>query len=644
MGRPAPWLGSSGTEEVAPSTADAPAECAEATAVAENAAPDVDSNADDAEPAAVAEQPSPSVGATSTATSTTAVVEQASASVSVNAGCAETTAAAQSASANVSVNAGCAEVAAVAENAAVSTGFTDPTDIPGLLGWWDAADTGTITATGGSVDQWNDKSGNGRHLVDGATAPTTGATTINGLNVLDFSDDQLIYDAGSDILDVDPYTLVFVVRMPGTGVVDRFVAFVKSAGGNDFEGGNAVTHVSPTGDTTCLSVSSDGSGAVVDAPSNVLFRARTSKNGTTWTTAVDDTVDTATLASSTLSLVRRIYIGTTPTGAGFTGSLGEVALYNSVLSAGELDDLNDYLVAKWTPSASDANAQAAEATAVAEQAAASIDVNAGCAETTAVAENATVSTATLLDVSPTAAEATAVANQPAASITPTAATAETTATANPPTLSVAPAAQAAEVTGVAQSPTVSVAPTAASADSTGTANQPTASVSVNAGCAEVAAVAQDAVASTATLVFVNAQCAEVTATAHSPTASIAPVAVTSETSATAQPASASIAFVAATAEVSAVAQPATVVFVKEVSAGCAEVIGIANSPTAAIGVAAQVAAVLAEGNDAGVPPPFVIGSATTVFVGPSAVTELVGASASTELVGASASTLFVTEE
>ena len=60
--------------------------------------------------------------------------------------------------------------------------------------WLDASDSTTITSSGSpaKVSQWNDKSANGFNFTQGtgAAQPTTGATTQNGLNVLDFAGAQ----------------------------------------------------------------------------------------------------------------------------------------------------------------------------------------------------------------------------------------------------------------------------------------------------------------------------------------------------------------------------------------------------------------------------------------------------------------------
>ncbi len=63
-----------------------------------------------------------------------------------------------------------------------------PADIAALVGWYDASDAASLTASGGAVSQWADMSGNGLHLAQSETAqrPTTGITAINGINALKF--------------------------------------------------------------------------------------------------------------------------------------------------------------------------------------------------------------------------------------------------------------------------------------------------------------------------------------------------------------------------------------------------------------------------------------------------------------------------
>jgi len=72
--------------------------------------------------------------------------------------------------------------------AAGAGGFPLPDVTPDL--WLDAADSSTITESGGSVSQWDNK-GTLENFTQATSAdqPTTGVSTLNGLNVIDFSDE-----------------------------------------------------------------------------------------------------------------------------------------------------------------------------------------------------------------------------------------------------------------------------------------------------------------------------------------------------------------------------------------------------------------------------------------------------------------------
>lgn len=61
-----------------------------------------------------------------------------------------------------------------------ATGF-DPRSISGLFAWYDATDASSITLNGSNVSQWNDKSGNGRNVVQ-TTAANQPAYVTNGIN------------------------------------------------------------------------------------------------------------------------------------------------------------------------------------------------------------------------------------------------------------------------------------------------------------------------------------------------------------------------------------------------------------------------------------------------------------------------------
>ena len=79
--------------------------------------------------------------------------------------------------------------------------------------------TGQITLSGSEVTQWNDSTGNGRHLL-GSTAgarPTFSGTAMNGYTTLEFdgSNDKLVGNANFTIPDA--CTVFIVSRKDGTG-------------------------------------------------------------------------------------------------------------------------------------------------------------------------------------------------------------------------------------------------------------------------------------------------------------------------------------------------------------------------------------------------------------------------------------------
>jgi hypothetical protein len=59
----------------------------------------------------------------------------------------------------------------------------------GLIMWYDASNTSSITLSGSSVTQWNDLSGNGRHA-SGGVSPQYIPNALNGRGAVDFGTDS----------------------------------------------------------------------------------------------------------------------------------------------------------------------------------------------------------------------------------------------------------------------------------------------------------------------------------------------------------------------------------------------------------------------------------------------------------------------
>lgn len=111
---------------------------------------------------------------------------------------------------------------------------------PALALWLDAADASTITLNGGTVSQWNDKSGNARH-VSQATAvnqPTYNTTALNGKPSLVFDGtDDFIANTATGIAATANVSLFMVTtarQNPG-----NYRGFFSSSplGGSDYTSG-----------------------------------------------------------------------------------------------------------------------------------------------------------------------------------------------------------------------------------------------------------------------------------------------------------------------------------------------------------------------------------------------------------------------
>lgn len=101
--------------------------------------------------------------------------------------------------------------------------------------WYDADDAGTIsTESGGAVSQWDDKSGNGYHMTQGtgSSQPTTGIRSLNGLNVLDFSDDFMTAALNIN-RSVMPDITIFAVFAEDDATTGSFALFGQDNGSFD---------------------------------------------------------------------------------------------------------------------------------------------------------------------------------------------------------------------------------------------------------------------------------------------------------------------------------------------------------------------------------------------------------------------------
>lgn len=231
-----------------------------------------------------------------------------------------------------------------------------PTDISGLQAWYDASDAASITDSGGAVSQWNDKSGNTRHLVQatGGAKPTTGSATLNGKNVLALDGgDHLLYLGNTAI---GPNASVFIVCEQLVSVVNAgiFVPFASSSS-DDYNTPNAFCLT--TGDASnffnavrTLSVIADYPG--VGVMPAAVWTARLTSAGATALYRNGGTPNSASAANTYGTadsglLIGARYIGGTYGTANLNGNIGEIVAYDSALSTTNMNLVGNYLAAKW---------------------------------------------------------------------------------------------------------------------------------------------------------------------------------------------------------------------------------------------------------------------------------------------------------
>ena len=249
----------------------------------------------------------------------------------------------------------------------ISGHLSPSSPVAGYTLWLDASDASTITSSGGAVSQWTDKSASAYTFTQATSAykPTTGATTQNGKNVMTFDgSDSLLSTAAAStwtfIHSAD--STIFMAYAYSTydqGVVLCDNTGTSSAVGFGWQGNTpyniqwAVTQGG--GPTQFVAANSAGNNAITAAFTYVTQISQptnaTAANRSDWRIKQGSAIknNTYSIARSTSAPAASLRVGDYDQGGGFGlgGKLGEVIIYNSVLSAGDILLNQQYLAGKW---------------------------------------------------------------------------------------------------------------------------------------------------------------------------------------------------------------------------------------------------------------------------------------------------------
>jgi len=238
--------------------------------------------------------------------------------------------------------------------------------VAGYQVWLDAADTSTISTTGVSVTQWNDKSANAYTFTQGTalSRPTSGLTTRNSKNVITFDGgDSLgstaaastwayLHSATSTVFIAAKNDLSTYGALMGTnndtGVNRGFVIAQNSSANGD-------VGVYTTSGTAVVVNNVTASGLIGTATYFYTSIVGDPGNGTAANRSIikvkagtDQKNNAATAAANSSTSTFNLQIGNAGNGASpYTGAICEIIIYNSILSAGDITSVNSYLATKW---------------------------------------------------------------------------------------------------------------------------------------------------------------------------------------------------------------------------------------------------------------------------------------------------------
>lgn len=251
----------------------------------------------------------------------------------------------------------------------ISGHLTANPPVSGYKLWLDAADTTTISQSGGAVSQWTDKSANAYTFTQaaGSNKPTTGTRSQNGKNVLDFDGfDSLISTSANStwtfLSNNTQWTAFFAFSTDNSGFQtilntnedqSQYIGFdivLNSASAYSFQQdvnngstGNASVNNSTATNTlttafTYTTVLSDANNGTAANRSDIRIKQGSAIKNNTKTTATNNGTPTYPLT---------IGMPTNLANYGLDGGLGEILIYTSTLSSGDVLSTQQYLAAKW---------------------------------------------------------------------------------------------------------------------------------------------------------------------------------------------------------------------------------------------------------------------------------------------------------
>lgn len=201
--------------------------------------------------------------------------------------------------------------------------------------WYDASDASTVTIATG-VSQWNDKSGGGNNAVQATegSQPLYLTNDLAGRNVLSFTTARSLTHTYANATTNISIFMVIQVDIDSSSTRRRIFS---TTGANNTQS-NIQARDTNTFNWGTLGTSSvyRTAGQTISGDSwNIIGMTRTT-SGSLWYNGLSQFFATDSIGEATGTI-----------GAGFTGKLAELIVYNSSLSTSDRQRLEGYLAWKW---------------------------------------------------------------------------------------------------------------------------------------------------------------------------------------------------------------------------------------------------------------------------------------------------------
>jgi hypothetical protein len=224
-----------------------------------------------------------------------------------------------------------------------AAGPFDPQTQGTLVNWYDISVLGL--ANGASITTCTDsKTGNPNPLTTSGSAPKFATNQQNSLSAATFNGVNEYWNTGGSSASAFPYTIAAVFTRPNATAQYTLV-------GSSGTGGIQLRTDTTTGTVSWVKTGTAVIGTSSGTVGNSAYHAVIATvDASSYAFTIDGVAAGSGAHAQTLTAARTIHIGGTNTGAEiqtFLGSIGEVQIYSSVLSSGDLSGLWTYLDNKW---------------------------------------------------------------------------------------------------------------------------------------------------------------------------------------------------------------------------------------------------------------------------------------------------------